>query len=88
MSLKSLYGRIEFEAQIHSHHSECKNEQKSVLTNVNRQRNALPHFQMFPDFGDASPCSCVRLLVLFLLFVEDGLDVEERFNQQMFFSEE
>ena len=42
----------------------------------------------YPDFGDASPCSCVRLLVLFLLFVEDGLDVEERFNQQMFFSEE
>ena len=30
----------------------------------------------FPDFGDASPCSLVRLLDLFLLFVEDGLDVE------------
>jgi len=27
--------------------SECKNEQKSVLTNVNMQRNALPYFQMF-----------------------------------------
>ena len=46
------------------------------------------YYRLSPDFGDASPCSCVRLLVLFLLFVEDGLDVEERFNQQMFFSEE
>ena len=41
-----------------------------------------------PDFGDASPCSCVRLLVLFLLFVEDALDVEERLNLLVFFCEE
>jgi len=55
MRLKSLYGRIGFEAQIHSHHSECKNEQKSMLTNVNRERNALPHFQMFAfSFFDGS----------------------------------
>jgi len=46
------------------------------------------HNLSLPDFGDASPCSRVRLLFLFLLFVEDGLDVEERFNQLLFFSEE
>lgn len=35
--------------------SECKNEQKSVLTNVNMQRNALPYFQMFAfSFFDGS----------------------------------
>ena len=47
MSTKRLFGGTAFEAQIHSHHSECKNVQKSVLTNVNMQRNDLPYFQMF-----------------------------------------
>ena len=47
MSMKGLFGGTAFEAQIHSHHSECKNVQKPVLTNVNMQRNDLPYFQMF-----------------------------------------
>ena len=47
MSMKRLFGGTAIEAQMHSLHSEYKNVQKSVLTNVNRQRNASPYFQMF-----------------------------------------
>ena len=47
MSMKRLFGGTAIEAQMHSLHSECKNVQKSVLTNVNWQRNASPYFQMF-----------------------------------------
>ena len=55
MSMKRLFGGTAFEAQIHSHHSECKNVQKPVLTNMNMQRNALPYFQMFAfSFFDGS----------------------------------
>jgi len=45
--MKRLFGGTAFEAQMHSLHSEFKNVQKSVLTNVNWQRNASPYFQMF-----------------------------------------
>ena len=47
MSMKRLFGGTAIEAQMHSLHSECKNAQKFVLTNVNWQRNASPYFQMF-----------------------------------------
>lgn len=45
--MKRLFGRTTIEAQMHSLHSECKNVQKLVLTNVNWQRSASPYFQMF-----------------------------------------
>ena len=47
MNMKRLFGGTAIEAQMHSLHSECKNVQKFVLTNVNWQRNASPYFQMF-----------------------------------------
>ena len=47
MSTKRLLGGTVLEALFHSHHSVCKNVQKSMLTNVNMQRNDLPYFQMF-----------------------------------------
>jgi len=64
MSMKRLFGVTAFEAQIHSQNSECKNVQKSVLTNVNMQRNDLPYFQMFAFsfFGGSFIC---RLLPIF-----------------------
>lgn len=64
MSMKRLFGGTAFEAQIHSHHSECKNVQKFVLTNVNMQRNDLPYFQMFAFsfFGGSFIC---RFLPIF-----------------------
>ena len=37
--MKRLFGGTAIEAQMHSLHSERKNVQKSVLTNVKRQRN-------------------------------------------------
>lgn len=64
MSMKRLFGGTAFEAQIHSHHSECKNVQKFVITNVNMQRNDLPYFQMFAFsfFGGSFIC---RFLPIF-----------------------
>lgn len=47
MSMKRLFGGTAIKAQMHSLHSECKNVQKIMLTNVNWQRNASPYFQMF-----------------------------------------
>ena len=47
MRMKRQFSGIGFETRMHSLHSECKNEPKSMLSNVNRQRNALPCFQMF-----------------------------------------
>ena len=47
MSMKRLFGGTAIEAQMHSLHSEYKNVQKPVLTNVILQRNDLPYFQMF-----------------------------------------
>lgn len=38
MNMKRLFGGTAIEAQMHSLHSECKNVQKPVLTNVNIQR--------------------------------------------------
>lgn len=35
MSMERLFGGTAIEAQMHSLHSECKNVQKIVLTNVN-----------------------------------------------------
>jgi len=55
MSMKRLFGGTAIEAQMHSLHSECKNAQKFVSTNVNWQRNASPYFQMFAfSFFDGS----------------------------------
>lgn len=45
--MKRLFGGKAIEAQMHSLHSECKNVQKFVLTNMNWQRNASPYYQMF-----------------------------------------
>ena len=63
MSTKRLFGGTAFEAQMHSLHSECKNVQKSVLTNVNFQTSAEPHFQMFAFsfFGGKENQRCLQI---------------------------
>ena len=72
MSTKRLLGGTVFEAQIHSHHRECKNVQKPVLTNVNMQRNSLPYFQMFAFsfFGGSFIC---RFLPIFCPLASLGI---------------
>jgi len=64
MSTKRLLEVTVLEALFHSHHSVCKNVQKSMLTNVNMQRNDLPYFQMFAFsfFGGSFIC---RFLPIF-----------------------
>ena len=51
MSMKRPLGGTAIEAQMHSFHSECKNVQKYVLTNVNMKRNTSPYFLMFAFGG-------------------------------------
>jgi hypothetical protein len=45
--MKRLFGETAIEAQMHSLLSDCKNVQKSVLTNVKMQRTGKSILQMF-----------------------------------------
>ena len=53
--MKRLFRGTAFEAQMHSHHNECKNVQKSALKSVNVQRTGKSILQMFAfSFFDGS----------------------------------
>ena len=53
--MKRLLGETAIEAQMHSHHSDCKNLQKSALKSVNVQRTGKSILQMFAfSFFDGS----------------------------------
>ena len=45
--MKRLFRGTAFEAQMHSHHNDCKNVQKSALKSVNVQRTGKTILQMF-----------------------------------------
>jgi hypothetical protein len=45
--MKRLFRGTAFEAQMHSHHNECKNVQKSALKSTNVQRTGKSILQMF-----------------------------------------
>ena len=62
--MKRLFRGTAFEAQMHSHHNECKNVQKSALKSVNVQRTGKSILQMFAFsfFDDSHICRFLPIL--------------------------